>query len=88
MKNNDDKLYTIDEFAKEFGKDWIVKKGQFVLVENRGTIAEKTLSAYDTELDAIKIKRRCRSKVDVVKADVRYVTLEGISFLYDYEPID
>ena len=25
MKNNDDKLYTIDEFTKEFAEKWEVK---------------------------------------------------------------
>ena len=88
MSKDNEKLYSLDEFAKEFGKDWTVKKGQYVLVENKGTFAERTLSAYDTELEAFKIRKRSSTNISVIKADVRYVTLEGITFLYDYEPIE
>ena len=89
MKNeNDERLFTPEEYVKEFGKDWAVKKGQYVLVENRGTFAERTLSAYDTELEAFKIRKRSSTNISIIKADVRYVTLEGITFLYDYEPIE
>lgn len=88
MKNEDDeRLFTVEEFAKEFGKNWKVKEGQYVLVENRGTIAERTLNAYDTEIEAYKIKRKSNTNIDVVKANVRYVNLKGITFLYDYEEV-
>lgn len=85
--NNNEKMYTVEEFAETFAEDTFIKKGQYVLVENKGTFAEKTLGAYDTEIEAFRIRMKCDSKVDVVKADVKYVKLEGITFLYSYEEI-
>ena len=87
MKREEEKLYTAEEFTKEFGRDWEVKEGQYVLVENRGTIAERILNAYDTEIEAFKIRKKSNTNIDVVKANVRYVTLSGITFLFDYEEV-
>lgn len=83
----EEKLYTIEEFVETFSEDTFIRKGQYVLVENRGTFAERTLSAYDTEIEAFRIKMKSKIKIDVVKADVKYVKLKGITFLYSYEEI-
>ena len=87
MKNNDDKLYTIDEFTKEFAERWEIKENQYVLIENRGTQVEKLLNSYDTEIEAFKVRKKSKSKIDIIRANVKYVTIMGMTFLYDYEII-
>lgn len=71
-----------DTFPKE------IRYNQYVLVLNRGTYAERVLKAYDSEIEAYKIYRKCSGKLkSVVKAKVTYVNIEGRKFLYDYEEI-
>lgn len=88
MENNDDKLYTMDEFTKKFAERWEVKENQYVLIENRGTMVENLLNAYDTEIEAFKVRKRSKSKIDIIRANVRYVTIMGMTFLYDYKIIE
>lgn len=78
-------LHDSKDFFDKFPKE--IEENKFVLVEHKGTIAERVLHAYDTEIEAYKILKKCSTKCTVVKANVTYIDLEGLKVLYDYEEV-
>lgn len=84
---DNEKVYTIEEYVEKFAEDVFIKEGQFVLIQNKGTFFEKIIDAYDTEIEAFKSKRNTKGKSTIIRANVKYVKLKGIIFLYSYEQI-
>lgn len=75
---------TIDDVIEGYE----IRENKYVLVENKGTFAERILCAVDTEIEALRMYRKLRTKLKViVKANVRYAEIEGMKFLYDYKEI-
>lgn len=69
-------------------KKYDVVPNQYVLVENKGTIAERVLCACETEIEALALYRRVRTKLKtVVKANITYAEIGNVKFLYDYEEV-
>lgn len=64
-----------------------IEENKYVLIEHKDTVAERLLNAYDTEIEAYKILKKCSTKCKVVKANVIYIDLEGLKVLYDYEEV-
>lgn len=78
-------LHNSDEFFDKFPKE--IEENKYVLIEHKGTIAERLLLAYDTEIEAYRDLKKCSTKCKVVKANVIYIDLEGFKVLYGYEEI-
>lgn len=78
-------MMTLDEIIEGYE----VIENQYVLVENRGTFAERILDVFDTEIEALKYYRMVRTKLkEVVKANVTYAKFEDYSIIYSYEEIE
>lgn len=77
-------MMTLDDVIEKFE----VVENQYVLIENKGTFAERILDVFDTEIEALKYYRMVRTKLkEVVKANVTYAKIEGIDFIYSYEEV-
>lgn len=61
------------------------KEDMYVLINNYGLSNEDVIGAYETEVLAFKDSKRlgCRNK-KIVKADVEYICVENIDFMWDY----
>lgn len=81
MKDGD---YTLEEIVDK----WEYEKNQYLLIENMGTIAERTFNVYDTEIEAYRAKKRSKRKIDIVKANITYITIDGLRLIYEYEVIE
>lgn len=78
-------MMTLDDVIEKFE----VIENQYVLVENRGTFAERILDVFDNEIEALKYYRMVRTKLkEVVKANVTYAKFEGELIFYSYEEIE
>lgn len=63
-------------------------KNQFVLLEDPNTEFEKILGAYDSEIQAHKIyKKVSHDRKKVVRADVIYKTIMGLTIIYGYRNV-
>lgn len=77
---------TVEDLINNYPKE--VRKNQFILVSNKGTYAEKILKAYDNEIEAYRILKKCSKKKEcIVKGNALFVNIEGINFLYGYEEV-
>lgn len=77
--------YEGKEIFDQFPK--IVKENEYVLILNRGTIAEKLYSTYDSELEAYKVGSKLEGKKTIIRANVTYTDLNGFLTIHDYEEI-
>lgn len=60
-------MMTLDEIIEGYE----VIENQYVLIENKGTFAERILDVFDTEIEALKYYRKVSTKLKaVVKATV------------------
>ncbi len=64
-----------------------IEENKYVLIENKGTIAERVLCAYDSEIEAYKTLKKASSKCKVIKANAIYINLEGLKVLYGYKEV-
>lgn len=74
----------INDFPKEILKD------KYLLLENRGKEYPIMIDFFETEIEALKIKKQLSKKYNnkkVIKANVVLANIYGMKVLCDYEEI-
>lgn len=72
----------IETFPKE------IRPNKFVLVDSMGDLGENFIGAYDSEIEAYRDYKKVSTKSKkILKANVTYVNINGMTFFHSYEKI-
>lgn len=87
-----------DKFEKELNEMSPEEKGsefeygKYMVISDKGQETEEVYGIFDYEIDAlrryseVKFKRKKRN-VCVIKADIEYIYLQGVKFIFTYEEV-
>lgn len=65
-----------------------VRHNKYVVIDGFGTLGESYMGTYDTEIEALRVYKKASSKSKrILKANVTYVKIEGMTFMHSYEEI-
>ena len=80
-----------NELEKE-GETSEVEYGKYMVISDKDMETEEVYGVFDYEIDAlrryseVKFKRKKRN-VCVIKADIEYIYLQGVKFIFTYEEV-
>ena len=66
--------------------------GKYMVISDKAMETEEVYGVFDYEIDALRryseVKfRRKKRNVSVIKADIEYIYLQGVKFIFTYEEI-
>lgn len=75
-----------ENYLETFPKE--IRYDKFVLIDSMGELGENFIGAYDSEIEAYKDYKKVSTKSKkILKANVTYVNINGMTFFHSYEKI-